>query len=231
MRRKSVLLLTIVLITAGCVRPRLSAPVTMDCQVLGMAQVTNLTPRVEITSGQYSLLPPQGKHWCVRTAEPGAIVFSTHPLLGETLYARPSDAEILHSFSIGAFQVQVPEGANVETADDIFAFVKREYLAPEPRFRAVEATFAPDSSLGANCIRFRAIMEERNNPRAPGAVLIGVIGDSFACRHPNSRVPTVVVISPSERYIQGTVARPLLMETLRSEWEPSVRSLQFMPRP
>src|SRR5262249_53510219 len=137
MRRQSMLLLAIVLITAGCVRPPLSTPVMMDCQALGMAQVTN-PARVEIAAGQYSLLPPQGNHWCVRTAEPGAIVFSTHPLLGETLYARPSDAEILHSFAIGALHIQVPEGANVETADDIFAFVKREYLAPEPRFRAVE---------------------------------------------------------------------------------------------
>jgi len=79
--------------------------------------------------------------------------------------------------------------------------------------------------------RFDAVVEERNNPDARGLVLVGVLRDSLFCRHPNARTPTLVLISASERYVQGTVTGPLLIDALRSEWEPSVRSVQFMPRP
>src|SRR5262249_11751559 len=103
---------------AGCAGPRAGTSVTMDCRAMGMAQVTNSTTRVQVPSGGYSLVPPQGGRWCLRTPEPGAIAFNTHPLLGEPLHARPSDAEILHSFAVGAFLMKVPEGINVETADE-----------------------------------------------------------------------------------------------------------------
>jgi hypothetical protein len=223
-------LIAMVLITTGCVRPRVSTPVTMSCQSIGMKQVTTPSPRVEIRSAGFSFLPPQGNGWCGRT-EPGVITFNTHPLMGKTLTTMPSDTEILHSFGVMIFMSQVPKGVTVGTAQDMFSFVERTYLRPEPRFRTVESSFASDSSLGADCIRFHAVMEERDNPRAPGAVLEGVIGDSFACVLPNSPEPRVLVISPSERYVQGTVTGPRLMDTLRSVWEPSVRSVQFTPRP
>jgi hypothetical protein len=159
-------------------------------------------------------------------------VFNTHPLFGKVIETRPSQAELRHTVALATIADEVPKDARVETASEMFAFVERRILGAQPgsRFKVVESKFMPDSSLGAECIRFDAVVEERDNPGAPGVVLIGVMRDNFLCRHPDSRPPTLVLIMVSERYPQGTVTRPLLIDTLRSEWEPSVRSLQFMPR-
>ncbi len=126
---------------------------------------------------------------------------------------------------------EVPKDAKVDTPAEMFTFIEQRSLRSERRFTVVESTFRPDSSLGAECVRFDAVVEERNNPNGRGLVLVGVLRDNLFCRHPRARTPTFVLISASERYVQGTVTGPLLIDALRSEWEPSVRSVQFMPRP
>jgi hypothetical protein len=153
--------------------------------------------------------------------------------VGKVIETRPSEAEIRHTFAIMAIADEVPKDAKVETVADMSAFVEQIILGARPgsRFKAVEYKSVPDSSLGAECLRFDALVEERDNPGVPGVVLVQVIRDNFLCRHPDSRTPTLVVIGASERYIQGTVSGPSLIDTLRSEWEPWVRSLNFMPRP
>jgi len=160
-------------------------------------------------------------------------VFYTHPLLGKVIETRPSEVEHLHTLALVTMADEVPKDAKVETAADMFAFVERRILGAQPgsRFKVVESKFMLDSSVGAECIHFDAVVEERDNPGARGVVLIQVMRDNFLCRHPDSRTPTLVLVAVSERYPQGAVTGPLLIDTLRSEWEPSVRSLQFMPRP
>lgn len=229
MRDRFVGLLMLGFLTAGCASTR--PPVTVDCQSLRM--VPSPTQRVEFRSWGYSLVPPQGEGWCIQSSGARGTVFYNHPLMGKVLETRPSDAELRHTFAFSAAADEVPPGAKVDTPTDMFTVVQQRILGvvPGSRFTLVESKFVPDSSLGADCIRFDATVEERDNPGARGVVLVGVMRDNFLCRHPSARTPTIVLISASERFAQGTVSGPLLIDTLRSQWEPAVRSVQFMPRP
>ena len=51
------------------------------------------------------------------------------------------------------------------------------------------------------------------------------------CRHPYARSPLLVLWGPTERYIQGTVSPPSLVDTLEAEWVPSAQSVQFLRPP
>ena len=215
----------------GCAASRPATPISMTCQFLRMASA-NPTERVTLPSVGFSLLPPQGDRWCVGASGPRETTFMSSPLLGKLLDKRPSEAEIRHSIALVVVADEVPKDSRIETEADMIAFIEQRFLGKRPgsRFALVESKFVPDSSLGAECIRFDAVVEERDNPDARGLVLIGVFRDNFLCRHPKTRTPTLVLVSTSERYVQGTITTaPLLIDSLRSEWEPSVRSLQFMP--
>jgi hypothetical protein len=231
MRGRSCWLLAIACLAGGCAPARLATPIVMSCQSLRLAAVTNPEERVDFPSWGYSLLPPRGNHWCVSGKGTRGVVFNTHPLFGQAIDTRPSEAEIRHTLALAARADEIPTDAKLETPADMFAFVEQRFLRPEPRFTIVQSTFASDSTLGAECIRFDAVIEERDNPDARGVVLIGVLKDNLLCRHPSSRVPTLVLVSASERYMQGALTTPLLIDTRRSEWEPTVRSLRFAPRP
>ncbi len=152
-------------------------------------------------------------------------------MLGRLVEQRPSPTDILHTFGLLTIADEVPRDAKVDTPAELFAFIEQRFIRPEPRFTVVQSSFHADASPGAECVRFDAVVEERNNPGARGAVLVGVLRDNLVCRHPSARTPTLVLVSASERYVQGTVTGPLLVDTLRPEWEPSVRSLRFLPRP
>ena len=232
MRRISACLLVSAwfMIAAGCASSRPATPISVTCQSLRMASA-NQAERVVFPSGGYSIQPPQGDRWCVGASGPRGTTFMSHPLFGKLLDKRPSEAEIRHSIGLLVVADEVPTDNRIETEADMIAFIEQRFLGKRPgsRFTLAESKFVSDSSLGAECIRFDAVVEERDNPDARGLVLIGVLRDNFLCRHPKARTPTLVIISTSERYVQGTIATPLLIDSLRSEWEPSVRSLQFMP--
>lgn len=187
--------------------------------------------RVEFPLWGYSVLPPKGSHWCVGRRDPRGVVFNTHPLLGRLIDEQPSRTEILHTLGLMTVADEVPRDAKVDTPAEMFAFVEQRFLRTEPRFTVVQSSFRADPSPGAECVRFDAVIEERDNPGARDLVLVGVLRDNLVCRHPSTRVPVLVLVSASERYVQGTLNGPLLIDALRSEWEPSVRSLQFLPRP
>jgi hypothetical protein len=216
---------------AGCAPTRLPAPVAITCQALHLASVVDPESRVEFPAWGYSVLPPRGANWCVGGRTPRGTIFNTHPLLGKLIDEKPAPNDILHTFGLMTTADDVPKDARFATPEEMFAFVDQRFLRPEPRFTVVESSFRPDASLGAECIRFDAVIEERNNPDARGAVFVGVLRDNVLCRHPRAPTPTLVLISASERYVQGAVAGPLLIDALRGEWEPSVRSLRFQPRP
>jgi hypothetical protein len=220
-------------LSTGCAGPQPVRPTLMNCQTLRMS-VANGTERMEFPSWGFSVQPPSGDHWCRGRSSPNGAMFVSNPFLGQVVDKRPSDAEVRHSLVLMVAADDVPNDKRIETEAEMIAFLERQFLGKRPgsRFTVVESKFTQDASLGAECVRFDAVIEERDNPDARNLVLIGVMRDSFLCRHPNARTPTLVLISVRERYVQGTLAgTPLLIDTLRAEWHASVRSVQFTPRP
>ena len=231
-RRSMWLLVSATFVTvSGCASSRPAQPMSLTCQTLRMVQADRFD-RIEFPSSGYSILPPRGDRWCSGGSGSHGTTFVSHPLMGKLLERRPSEMEMRHSIALTVVADDAPKDTRIETEADMIAFVQRHYfgIGSGSRFTLVESKFVSDSSLGAECIRFDAVIEERNNPGARNLVLVGVMRDGFLCRHPNARTPTLILISTSERYVQGTTT-PLLIDTLRSEWEPSVRSLQFTTRP
>lgn len=178
--------------------------------------ITDPTKRLEFP--RFSILPPQGLNWSIFRQGPSEVVFMKAPLA-----TPPMRADRLHTFAVIAI-VFDPQGADLESPTGVQEFLERDKGAP-PRFRFLESQTVLDSSLGPGCVRFDSVVEERDNPRAPGSALI-ISEHGFICRHPH--VPTRgVYLSYSERYVQGD--QSLLSEGLKQEAEASLRSVMFKP--
>lgn len=209
---------------SGCASTTFT-PRTVNCG--GLTPVPNPSGRIELPSLGVSIVPPQASRWCMSPMAADVFSFGTHPLMGKYLETAPTPAEAAHTFGILVMSAPPPKDAKLDTPEDLLAVAQR-MLGGSERFRTVESRVVQNLSLGADCITFDAILEERGNPRAPGLVLQVVSRQNHLCRHPYARSPTLVLWGASERYVQGTVTPPSLVDTLKAEWEPSVRSVQFL---
>jgi hypothetical protein len=99
------------------------------------------------------------------------------------------------------------------------------------RFRLVASNVVMDETIGSTCIRFDATVEERDNPRWPGEVLVSVERGNLLCRSPRTKDSSFVWIGASERYRQSRPPHPLLTETRAQEIEAFTRSLSFTQPP
>lgn len=217
-------ILAAALALCGCASTRFT-PGTVDCGAL--TPVPTASGRIELPSLGVSIVPPQGGGWCMTPMSADVFSFGTNPLMGKYLDTEPTQAERAHTLGILVMSAPPPPDAKLDTPEGMLA-VAQHMLGGSERFRAVVSDAVQDSWRGADCILFDATLEEHGNRRAPGLVLQVVSRHNYLCRHPYASSPTLVLWGPSERYVQGTVASPLLMETLENEWEPSVRSVEFL---
>jgi hypothetical protein len=148
---------------------------------------------------------------------------------GKKLFDTPRrPADRLHTFVAGAI-VSDWEAENrriwpLVSPTQIQEHINR-YFAQGGRFRILEYKQALDRSLGVDCVRPDVVYEERDNPRAPGSVLV-ISVHGFMCRHPH--VPTLgIILFYSERFVEGE--QSLLTETLKQEAEAFLRSVVFKP--
>lgn len=231
------------ILTTGCAAV-LSTPVMFDCRQLGMTPVTDTAQRLEFPSPGFSVLPPQGEHWCIQQSQPSGIAFVKSPLFGKLLDRRPQETEVAHTFVAMAREVSVEEAA-VESPADLQAFVERWLrggagvrlggptmvldTTPLARFKLARSKVLLDNSLQASCVRWDAVIEERDNPMVSGSVLIQTTRNNFLCWHPHSRERVFILIGYSERHVQGEQAQPPLVEMLKREVEPFLQSLRFVP--
>lgn len=214
----SLLLITL----AGCAAPRVAA--VLDCASLKMPPVTAQEQRIEFGNAGFSVMPPQGEHWCVRGLDSTGVGFSTGALLGRRLDARPPIATAANSLGLMAL-VMDPGEWKVDTADGLRAYAEHKLREEPGRFRNRATHVSPDPTFGAECVRTEQIVEERHNPRLPGAVLI-MINRQVFCRHPDAS-RRVIFFGASERYAEGDPG-PRLLELRKDQIDGFVRSLRFM---
>ena len=215
----SVLLITL----AGCAAPRVAA--VMDCASSQMSPVTAQDQRIEFAIAGFSIMPPQGEHWCVvaRDSVRGA-VFSTSALLGRRLDARPPLATVANTLSLMALMID-PGEWKVDTAEGLRAYTDYRLRGEPGRLTNRETHVSPDPTFGAECVRAEQIVEERHNPKLPGAVLI-MVNREFLCRHPDAP-RRVILFGASERYAEGDPG-PRLLELRKDQIDGFIRSLSFM---
>lgn len=215
----SLLLITL----AGCAVPRVAG--VADCTALKLSPVTAQDQRIEVPIAGFSVMPPQGEHWCARGRDATGLVFSTSPLLGRPLDARPPIGTAANTLGLMAL-VMDPGDWKVDTAEGLRAYAEHRLRQEPGRFRNKETHMSPDPTFGAECVRADQVVEERHNPNMPGAVLTMVNRQIF-CRHPDSP-RRVIFIAASERYAEGDPG-PRLLDLRKEQVDGFIRSLRFTP--
>lgn len=248
-RVKAAVPLAAALVLFACGAP--TGPFTVSCADRGLADVTDSSRRVELRG--FSVLPPAGPHWCVSIyGEPGSgIGFARNQFGGRTLQAIPSLEENAHTFAAVAAAAEV-DGPRPADAAALLAFVEQwqkngGLMQPQPsgklristkpatdpegmRFTTIQSDAVVDASLGATCVRYSSIAEERDNPRAEGGIFVIDAPESYACLHPTSP-KELIVLEYSERYIKDRRPGPRFIDTLKAEIEPFLRGIRFAAAP
>lgn len=192
-------------------------PIPLNCNMLDSSPVTNRDKRIEVSALGFSVLPPQGENWCVKSLASQGLSFLKAPVSGAIFGQSPSPDE-LFQLSLTAIRFT---GLAVDLPD--FGFNTGASLP------VVRVTFAGRQVLWSSCVRFDAKVEERGMHQArPGLVMILNFSNNLICAHPqpaSSKSP-LIWISFVETYREGEQSAA---DTVRREVDPFLQSLQFMP--
>jgi hypothetical protein len=163
----------------------------------------------------FSVASPAGKVWRVMRATQKVVVFH-----------RPSGRGNKHTI---VAWVQVVKGTHA--AGDPKEFLRQtiarqvKELKESPRYSNPHVDVTDMRKYGLSCRRSSFTVEDRGVPYAPGKTFI-LKGWALGCLHPKSPVPLVLVLTASQRYLQGL--HPLPLDT---ELETFLEGVQVTPVP
>jgi hypothetical protein len=216
--------------------------IPLDCKGLQASEAGK--QRIQEADSGFSVLPPQGENWCVRSMASRGVTFLKHPASVEIPAQPPSPNDlfqvVLQTVRFMGMAVALPEfGTRSPSPDQLkvvvdqlienhfFSQVVGGLSSAERRFQLVESHSAVDRSFGASCIRFDARVEEHGAFLAPaGVAVILNFFDNLICAHPQpaSSNSSLVWIGFVEVYREGDQSAAA---TLSREVEPFLRSLEF----
>jgi hypothetical protein len=219
-------------------------PIPFNCSVFDSSLVTNVDERIEVSASGFSVLPPQGENWCVKSIAPKGLSFLKVPgsvavfgqprspddLLPAVLQAVRFTAVAVDLPNFG-FKTGSPEELKIAVDQMISIHIFSQFVgglsSAERHYELLESHSILDTSLDANCVQFDAKVEARGYHKAlPGIVVLNFI-NNLICAHPQpafSQSP-LIWISFVETYREGEQSNA---DTVRREVEPFLRSLQFM---
>jgi hypothetical protein len=224
-KRSRSLILAIGMLLAACAAP---GPMTLTCSEAGLT-AAELEKTVHLAD--FSVDAPEGKRWCLAYKTPTSVTFYTHPLMGQfiekpersmfpstnTFFLRAeivrhnaadlNGAAALHQF----IEEWLKRGGGVNRSGTEVTLVSTN----DPRFTLISSEMDPEPSLDADCVGYRALVEERDNPKYPGVVL-NTRDHAMICLITKS--PDYVVIMVwSERYEPGNQADPEYFDRIENE--------------
>lgn len=219
-------------------------PVPLNCSMLDSSPVTNPDKRIEVSASGFSVLPPQGENWCVKSLASQGLSFVKAPV-SMPVFGQPSSPDELLPMALRAVRftglaVDLPDfGFNTESPEQlkvavdqmismhIFSQFTGGISSAERRYQLLESHSSVDRSLDANCVRFDAKVEARGLKALPGIVALNFINNLICVRpHPASSKSPLIWISFLEAYREGEKS---VADTVRREIDPFLESLQFMP--
>jgi hypothetical protein len=216
--------------------------IPLDCKGLQASEAG--LQRIQEADSGFSVLPPQGENWCVRSMASQGFTFFKHPRSVEisTQPPMPNDLFqlVLQTVRFMGIAVALPEFGTHQPSpqqlkvvvDDLianhfFSQVVGGISSAERHFQLVEAHSAVDRSFGTSCIRFDLRVEEHGAFLAPeGVAVILNFFDNLICAHPQpaSSNSSLIWISFVEVYREGDQSAAA---TLSREVEPFLHSLEF----
>ena len=229
------------LVLAGLCNAADSISVPLDCKGLQASGAGQ--QRIEVPASGFSVIPPQGENWCVRSMASG-VTFLKHSASVEILAQPPAPNDLFQvvlqsvrfmgmALALPEFGTEHPSPEQIKVVVDelishhFFSQVVGGISSAERRFQLVESHSAVDGSFGASCVRFDAKVAEQGAFLAPPNVVINLnFFDNLVCAHPQptSAKSSLVWISFVEVYREGDQSAAA---TLRREVEPFLRSLEF----
>jgi hypothetical protein len=187
---------------------------TLTCSEAGLT-AAELEKTVHLAD--FSVDAPEGKRWCLAYKTPTNVIFYTHPLMGQFI-EKPERSMFssTNTFFSSAEKVK-HNAADLNSTAALHQFVE-EWLKRgggvirsgtevlfvstlDPRFTMISAEVNPEPSLDADCVSYRALSEERNNPKFPG-VILNERDHAIICLIPKSPDYAVYMLW-SERYEPG----------------------------
>jgi hypothetical protein len=230
------------LVVAGFSSAADTQTIPLDCKGLQASEAG--LQRIQETDSGFSVLPPQGENWCVRSMASQGFTFFKHPPSVEISTQPPTPNDlfqvVLQTVRFMGIAVALPEFGTHHPSpqqlkvviDDLianhfFSQVVGGISSAERHFQLVDSNSAKDGSFGASCVHFDAKVEELGAYLAPADVVINLnfVGN-LVCAHPQptSANSSLVWIGFIEVYREGDQSAAA---TLSAEVEPFLRSLEF----
>ncbi len=174
-------------------------------------------PTTRIRGKGFSVLPPQGKDWYIAHQAPNGVNFGK---------ISPDKLKYMmdkHHFLVaGVFVTDPPAKKGNSPAEFLKAI---EHLPiTEGRFRLISMKTSPFGPQGSYCAQYDRVLEERDNPLAPGVVL-ELTEHGFYCLDASSKF--VINAAYSERKPQGIES--FLDDALKQEAEGFLRDVVVTP--
>jgi hypothetical protein len=216
--------------------------IPLDCKGLQASEAGQ--QRIQVSDPGFSVLPPQGENWCVRSMASQGFTFFKYPANVEIPAQPPTPNDlfqvVLQTVRFMGIAAALPEfGTHYPSSDQLkvvvddlianhfFSQVVGGISSAERHFELVDSHSAIDGSFGASCVRFDAKVEELGAYLAPADVVINLnFSGNLVCAHPQptSAKSSLVWIGFVEVYGEGDQSAAA---TLSAEVEPFLRSLEF----
>ena len=162
-------------------------PVPFNCGMAQGSPVTNLDQRIEVSATGFSVLPPRGENWCVKSLASARSQFLESP--GERgKFGQPSSPDELFPVALQALRftglaVGLPDfGLNIESPEHVkfgvhemismhvFSQFVGGLSSAERRYQLLESHSQVDGSFGASCVRFDAKWKDEACSKHPPAL-------------------------------------------------------------
>ena len=156
--------------------------IPLDCKGLQASEAGQ--QRIEVPDSGFSVLPPQGENWCVRSMASQGFTFFKHPASVEIPAQPPTPNDlfqvVLQTVRFMGIAVALPEFGTHHPSPDQLKVVVDELISnhffsqvvggissAERHFQLMESHSVIDGSFGASCVRFDAKVEELGAYLAP----------------------------------------------------------------
>ena len=216
--------------------------IPLDCKGLQASEAGQ--QRIQVVDSGFSVLPPQGENWCMRSMASHGFTFFKHPANVEIPAQPPTPNDlfqvVLQTVRFMGIAVALPEFGTHHPSPEQLKVVVDELISnhffsqvvggissAERRFQVMESHSAVDESFGASCVRFDAKVAELGAYLAPPDVIINLnFVNNLVCAHPQTTSPksSLVWIGFVEVYREGDQSAAA---TLSQEVETFLQSLEF----
>jgi len=185
------------MIAGVCAADSISIP--LGCKGLQASRAGQ--QRIQVPDSGFSVLPPGGENWCVRSTAPG-FTFLKHSASVEIPAQPPSPNDLFQvvlqavrfmgiALALPKFGTEHPSPDQLKVVVDelishhFFSQVVGGISSAERRFQLVESDSVVDGSFGASCVRFDAKVAEQGAFLAPPDVVINLnFFNNLVCAHP-----------------------------------------------